>query len=288
MKKIVFSFLILFSAFSAHSNCELETFYKIVKINKNQDEKVIKNTNCDDKVIQSFLRFVESANGKMNSAHLSQYFLNEYKLEVSFQPTSFEVTDIKELIQDSIQNEKAIVKKVSSLLGQSSFTLNKNSQFSVDCKNCNKAGTQNISMQVNNRKYWLNALIHLKRKSFVLVKSVMSLNQKLDKSFFKERTILDAGNRPLFEDIDNIEYYRLTRYLNTGDTIGRSDLVPRVLIQYGQKIKIKFKNKNIQLNSTAIANGNGKFGDYIPVINTRSKKKVMAKVIGQNKAEVQL
>lgn len=287
MNIVLITTLLFIISLSAHSSCELVTFDKIIKINKTQDEKVIKKSSCDSRVHHAFLVFLDSASGKMNSSHLTQYFKNEYKVDVTFKPSSFEVLDIKELIQDNINNEKSIVKKVTSLIGQSSLTLNKTSRMNIECSQCHQAGIQNISMQIDGRKYWLNALIHIKRKSFVLVKSIMNLNQKLDTSYFKEKTILDAGNRPLFDDIKNIEFYRLTRYLNTGDTVGRSDLVPRVLIQYGQKVKIKFKNSNIQLNSTAIANGNGKFGDFIQVINPRSKKKIMAKVVGHNKAEIQ-
>ena len=60
------------------------------------------------------------------------------------------------------------------------------------------------------------------------------------------------------------------------------------LVQYGQKIKLKYKTKNIELDAIAIANGNGKYGDFIQVINPRSKKKVLAKIIDYNKAEIEL
>ena len=288
MKNILIAVLLFSTHSFANESCKIITYHQIIKINKTQDDSLIKESNCDVKTLKVFISFIESATGKLQSTYLSHYFKNEFKINVNIEPKSFSVLQIEEMIQDKIKNKSAVVKNVTSLMPQSSITLNKGQNIHIHCKNCNSAGNKNISMEFKGKKYWLNTLIHLKRKSFVLNKNIMSLNEKLDSKNFTSKTILDSGSKMLFEDIENIRFYRLTRYLRKGDIINRSDLAPRILVKYGQKIKVKYKNKNIQLDAIAIANENGKYGDFIQVINPRSKKKVLAKITDYNKAEIEI
>ena len=287
--KILLLVLILFSFGSfANGPCNITTYDQIIKINKNQDDTIIKDSNCSGEIEQSFIDFIESANGKLQADYLAHYFKTEYNIDLTILPKTIAVSHIKDIIQEKIKNKNAVVKSVTSLMPQASILLSQTENIHIDCKNCDTAGTKNISLGFKGQTYWLNTLIHLKRKSFVLSKNVMTLNEKLESDYFQEKTILDSGSKMLFEDIDNIRFYQLTRYLKKGDILNRSDLTPRTLVQYGQKIKLQYKSKNIQLDSTAIASGNGKFGDFIQVMNPRSKKKVLAKIIDYNKVEVEL
>lgn len=287
MKKLILLLFLIPITSLASDKCKITTFHQIIKINPSLDDSIIKDSNCSEEINSTLINFIETANGKLQSEYLSQYFKNEYQLNIEFYPNAITISHIKDHILDSISNPDAVIKNITSMLPSSAITLAKGENLKINCNNCNKAGSKNIAIEFENKKYWLNAKLYLKRKTFVLTKNIISLNERLDESYFKSKTILDDGSFPLFNNIDHIKFYQLTRFLKQGDVLKRGDLTPREVIRFGQKVNLNFKSENIELNSTAVANANGKFGDFIPVINPRSKKKFLAKVVDFNKVEVE-
>lgn len=287
MKKYTALLFLVFST-SAFANCKLVTFDRIIKINKNQDQKIIKDSNCEQKVQQTFIKFVSSTSGKLNAAHLQRYFMQENKVEIEIAPKNFTVNTIKGLIEDSIKDGDVIVKNITSLLPQSSINLSATDTISIDCKKCEKPGQKNIMAQINNKKVWLTALIHKKRTAYTLSRNLLNLNQKLDESFFKKIMIADNGNTLLFDDIKNVKFYKPTKLLRAGDIVKKYDLRSRVLVKFGQKVQINIFKNDIRLATKAIARKNGHIGDVIDLINAKSKKVISAKVVDFNKVEVEL
>lgn len=287
MKKLISIFFLILST-TVMADCKLETFDRIIKINKNQDQKIIKSTDCSQQVQQTFMSFISSASGSLNAAHLRRYFKQESQIDIEITPSSFTVSTMKGLIEENIKEGGIIVKSVTSLLSQSSLNLNQSDNLTIDCKNCKKPGQKNIVALVNNKKIWLNALIHRERTAYVLARSLVNLNQKLDASYFKQVKIADNGNTLFFNDINNIRFYKPTKLLRAGDTVKKYDLRSRVLVKFGQKVQVNILKNNIKLGTKAIARRNGHIGDVIELINQKSKKVISAKVVDFNKVEVEL
>lgn len=287
MNKLLLIAFILFSQ-SVLANCKLVTFDRIIKINPNQDQKIIKETDCSEEVQNTFVKFVSSTTGKLNSAHLKRYFKQESNVEIEISPEIFSVTTIESLIEDNIKDGTVIVKNITSLFSQSSLNLSISDSISIECKDCNKPGEKNILATINDKKIWLSALIHKKRSAYVLVKNLTNLDQTLDASFFKKVVIADNGNSLLFNDIDKIRFYKPTKLLRIGETVKKYDLRSRVLIQFGQKVNVNIKSNSIKLESRATARRNGHIGDVIELVNDNSNKVITAKVVDFNKVEVEL
>lgn len=287
MKKLVLLFLCVFSA-SVFAECKLETYDRIIKINVNQDRQIIKDSDCNEDIQNTFIKFISSTTGRLNSKHLKRYFKFENGIDISISPEEFNVETVKSHIEENLNNEGIIVKRITSLLPQSSINLDKTDQIKISCKDCSEPGEKNIQAEINQKKIWLTALIHKKREAYVLAKSLISLEQKIDETFFKKVTIADTGNTLLFNDIKNIRFYRPTKLLRSGDIIKKYDLRSRVLVRFGQRVSVDVKGANIKLGSKATARRSGHIGDVIELINDKSKKVITAKVVDFDKVEVEL
>lgn len=288
MKLVIISFLFFLTSGFASAECELETFYKVVKINTNQDHGLIKSSNCSETINKVFVQFISETKGVLNGEHLSKYFKNEYEIDVVIKPSKFTVLSFQDLLSENLNNDSITLKSLTSLHSQSSFNLNKGDSIRIECADCKTAGNKSIVTYINTRKVWLSAKLHIKRKGYILIKSVQNLRQKLDPSFFRQVIVSDSGTQMLFKDIENIRFFKFNRLLKNNELVKQYDLQPRRLIKYGQKVKVLLRNQNIQLNSIATSRGSGFFGDSIELVNPKTKKIIMAKITDYNKAVVEL
>lgn len=287
MNKIILSLLLLTTKIFANE-CFITSYDQIIKINKVQDSSIIKESNCNDNIKSEFIHLVQNSNGKIHANFIAQYLKSEIKTNVIIAPTIMNISHIKDHIYDSIGRNRLVIKTVNALISKSAFTINKTDSLDIKCTQCNEPGTKDLSVQIGNKKHWLTANIFIKKDVYILDKSISNLNQRLSKSHFKKHTIVDQGEKRYFQDIENVQFYQFNKFLQKGNVVRVNDLVPKSIIKYGDKVKLSIKNKSINLSSIGIAKENGRFGDYIQVINPKSNKKITAKVINYKQAEIEL
>lgn len=287
MKLFFFSFFILVNSF-AQESCEINAYAKIVKINKIIDDSIIKKSTCSQGINKHFVELIMNANGKLSSAYLSAYFKNEFNQEVALRPSMITVSTIAELIEATFSNQPLIVSKVSSLYAKSSYNLKSSDSISIECNKCKSTGNKNIKVKVNKETSWVTAELLIRNKVFKANKSLGTMTPILTKKDFIESSITGRGHSRFFSDIKNIQFYRLNKHISAGDSIKMNDLSPKTLINYGQRVKITIKSKNINLKTIGIAKKNGKIGEFIEIETPKTKKIILGKVVGFNKAVVEL
>ncbi len=285
MYKLIFLFFLPALSFA---NCKIDTFTQIIKINKIQDDRIIKESSCSGEIKSEFIKFVSNSTGKLSAKSLSRYFKTESNIDVEISPQSFTVKEVSTLIQASLKDKNVIIKNVTSLFPASSFNLQKNDNINITCKNCDKPGDKNILVRINNKKIWLNALVHKKRKAYILNRNISDMKSKLNPNDLKEVMISDTGNTVLFEDLEKIKFYKPTKLLRSGEIVKKYDLRKRVLVKFGQRIQVSVKNQNIKINTKAVARRNGYINDVIELVNEKSKKTIYARVIDFDKVQVEL
>jgi flagella basal body P-ring formation protein FlgA len=64
-------------------------------------------------------------------------------------------------------------------------------------------------------------------------------------------------------------------------------LISKVLVKYGDKVKITFKRNGIFLSAEGQALGQGKRGDMIKVKNIRSRKILTGRIVAPNQVEME-
>lgn len=290
MKTILVALFLIFSFFNHANSCTIETYAQIIKVNSHLDDKVIKSSNCDPMIEKEFISLVEGAQGSINSDHLSKVIKNQsgLKPELTILPKRLEIKDIKDVLQEKLALEGLVIDKVTSLYSQASINIEKKSNLKVQCRSCTQTGTKSILLKNDNENIWLTAKIFKTRFAYKLIKPISSLNQQLDKSFFKRVKVQDLGIQALFSDIENINFYRPIRYLHQGDIIKAQDLTSKNLIRFGDTVKVNLRGKNINLKYDAVAKSSGKIGDFITIENRKTKKQIQAKVVDFKKVVVEI
>ena len=281
--KFVLCFIGLFSLNAFTKECVIKTFPHIIKINRLLDSETIQESNCSDEINNRFVNILSTATGSINSKHLGPS-LGE---NVTIRPKKITITALAQLIEKKLGGKTAL-SNLSSLHSKSFFYSKEKPKIQVMCKSCDSPGTKNIKFIFNSRTYWLNATVKRKVVAYVADQNLSYQTPLLKAEDLKKTSIHTLIKAPLFSDIENIKFYRPTRNISAGEILKMNDLRPKNIIKRGQKIKVLIKNKRLKVETIAKALKNGKFGDYIEIINPKSKKTNLAKVIDYNKVLIEL
>ena len=80
---------------------------------------------------------------------------------------------------------------------------------------------------------------------------------------------------------------RARRDLRAGQVIELAALMRPNIVRFGEVLRVQVQQGRFSLSVNARARAHGALGDVIPVVIERSKKKVMAKIIGKGKVVIQ-
>jgi flagella basal body P-ring formation protein FlgA len=290
MKYLFYSSLIfLFYTHHAFSACNLVTYPQIIKINKQLDGVIIKSSDCSEEIQNEFIEFVSSMTGNISADHLQKIFLSEHSTQVNFLPANIQVESMESTLTRLLSLDKdTVLSNITSFYSQSCITLENEVKLSASCSDCDQAGIKNFKLNRKNTIIWLTGEIQIRRKGFIVIDEINPFNENLNENLFQSQAFLDDGKDHLFQDLQNIRFYKTNKRLEKGRVLKMTDLSPINLIRPGQKINMILNGKNISLKSSAYSRSQGKFGDYIEVYNTKSNKKITAQVVDFNTVMVQL
>ncbi len=273
---------------SGNTNCTITTYDRIVKINKVLDDSIIKTSNCTQDIQSHFINFITNAEGKLRTSHVSKIFQNSHKTLVTIDPAIIKVHTLNSIIEKKFSLNKFTVSNTKAIFSQASLNLSDKQKLGFDCKNCKEPGEKNINISYGTKTLWATSTFYQERKAYFSKDAIHYRTPLLRQTDFKERVISDRGRNNYFTDIEHIHFYKLNKNLKQNAPLKSNDLIPKKLISYGQKVKVIFKSSKIQLNSTAIAKKNGRWGDYIELVNSKSKKKITGRVVNFNTVVVDI
>ena len=283
--------LCLFSAFFIPLgwSCEINTYARIIKLNKVLDDSVIQSTNCGGDKIESFLNFLANASGTISARHLQVVLNKMFKDEkITLSPDMVRVETLTDILQSQLNDDSLYLKEASALHNGSTINLAKNEPLELFCQSCQESGRKNIKLSFQNKTVWVSARIQRKIKALKLTKSITYHQPLLTPKDFELVETLEKTNNRYFTDLERIQYYQINKNLSAGSLLKMNDLRPKKLISLGQKVNLHLKNKHINLKTLGIAQASGKYGEFIKIKNNRSSKIVNARVIDFNTAVVEL
>jgi len=219
---------------------------------------------------------------------VTNYFKVEEDQNISLSPATIVVKSLQALVDENFTSKSLIIGKVTSLYGKSSLTLNDSDKISFDCNNCGSTGMKNIKFSINNKARWITAEFLIKTKAYKAKSGLSTMTPILIAKDFVEVNISDKGYIKYFNDIKNVRFYRLNKYLRKGDLIKAHDMSPKTLIKYGQRVSIAVKSGLINVKTIGMAKKSGKIGDFIEIQNLKTKKIILGKIVDFNKVMVEL
>lgn len=123
-------------------------------------------------------------------------------------------------------------------------------------------------------------------KKVLKAKDTILRGEELGAHQFSYEKINITNNKRAFAHFKDLEGAELKRTLSSKQIVYLDDLVAPNLARYGQPVQIEFLNSSISLEMSGIAKKNGKKGELIPVLVEKTKKRLMAEVIGDGKVRV--
>ncbi len=281
MKKIL-AIYFLFTSYSVWS-CQIEIPAFLIKINKVQDQSIFTNNNCSDEITNEFLSIISTTSGKISAKHFQNYIHETLNKSVEIKPSVFNVFDAKDFFKEKLNlTNDTIIKNISSIHSQSSLGLDQLKNIEIQCSKCSELGNQNIQVKTTKQTIWLSAELERSHKVFFAKKDLGLNFTKLSTDLFEEKIITSSKPQNYIKSLDHLNHLKLSRYLQKGDYLTRSSVIPKVLVKRGQQIAFKYLKNGIHLEGKAVAKGQGRFGQRIKIQNTKSNKYIWAVVDGEN------
>lgn len=210
--------------------------------------------------------------GKVNNVDLvkaikkefvEQGIANEVELEIFGGKTEFETTD---------DNVKILISNLKTDIDSNKFT--STAEIFADGNLIEK--TELLG------RFFIMKEVYLPARD--IAKGEIVKSEDLKSSWIRENRI----KNDVVAEADNIIGKQTVRLLKTDKVITVRDLRDEIIVKKGQEVTVIYKNKGLQITSKMEATEDAGKGKFIKLINPKSNKDVVAKVIDKNTAEIKV
>lgn len=287
----IFVFL-LFTFFSQSSfTCEIETYAQIVILDTSADHsRLIKNTNCANEELSSFINFVQTAQGTVSAQAFQQILPG-----VELKPSRIRFYNLQaQMNSHSLLPNEAQIVQASQINGQSFIAANAHEQIDFECQSCPAAGEHTLKISVRDvlggkkTDHWAKVNIGVPVTAFVATRAQQAHLNALQSDGFEIKTIISTNPQEILNSETPIHFFKLSRAISPGETLKRSIVSPIQLVRPGVTSALTVRDSNIVLNGFALPLSYGVWGEVIKLKNQKSSRIIMGKVIDHNKVVVEL
>ncbi|MCR9204095.1 MAG: flagellar basal body P-ring formation chaperone FlgA [Halobacteriovoraceae bacterium] len=295
MKLVLTILFIVFSTAGFSKECLIKA-PKLIVWNKThtptKPSSALTFENCSSKFEEKAISVINDFSGTVSSRILATETNNKnFKLS-----NEFKIQTLADFLNENIRlpKEWKLINAKPTAGTKGLLIKNTNESLSVECALCQNTGEKTIKLElanaVNNRykNFWIKAEVAVKTQALVSEANLKVDNSPLSPRQFKLKTLYSSKPEKFFLSKDKIVFYKVNKPINKGEMLIYSDLTPVNLVQMGRPVSVILKSKALQLEGSAIATQSGKLGERIRLKNKRTNKVIIGKIIGFNKAEVEL
>ncbi|MEA9354898.1 flagella basal body P-ring formation protein FlgA [Bacteriovorax sp. PP10] len=296
--KYFFSIL-LFTSFNLYaSECEIELFSKIYRLNANQAlqaRDLVKDSTCSPEISNKLASLVSSSEGTVGSDFLKSELQKEFSdVQIHFTTKKLSLLDFNAALRDQlIPDSNLYFSQARSLNGITSLGLSEGEQMRAVCDSCQSFGEKNIKIDVANvvsntsRTLWFSSKIMAKVK-VVKAKRNISFQQKtLDANDFYFEEVMTMTPENALTTLDNIGFYKSNKTIVQNAVVSNLDLQAVNLINYGTPVSVTLVSQSISLQKTAMPLRSAHFGEVIELKGPNNKN-IAGKVVDFNKVVIEL
>ncbi len=300
-KNVFLSFLLGCTAniLAAEESCQIETYFKIYRLNPSQNlnyKDVVKNSNCNDLVLNKFAGLLTTLEGNVHSKALEQEFqLGDNSTHITITPNKFSIGNINDLLKAQATADTNLYFTETKLTSNKKILgLNENENVEVTCDNCLIYGDRNVKLDIVNPinatrvTSWANTKIVAKIRALKASNNINFQKESFTKEDFFAEDLYTTEPSRFISDFDNIKFYKPNKAIIKGMPITTMDIQPIQLVKYGTPVKIILKNQNINIIKNAIPHRAGVFGEVIELKNPTNNKLLTGKVVDFNKVMIEL
>jgi flagella basal body P-ring formation protein FlgA len=296
--KYFFSILLL-SSFNLHaSECAIELYSKIYRLNANQAlqaRDLVLNSNCSPEISNKLAALVSNSEGTVGSDFLKLELQKEFSdVQINFKTKKLSLLDLNAALRDQlIPDSNLYFSQARSLNGVTSLGLAEGEQMRAVCDSCQSFGEKNIKVDVANivsntsRTLWFSSKIMAKVK-VVKAKRNISFQQKtLNASDFYFEEVMTMSPENALTTLDNIGFYKTNKTIVQNAIVSNLDLQAVNLINYGTPVSVTLISQSISLQKTAMPLRSARFGEIIELKGPNNKN-IAGKVVDFNKVVIEL
>jgi len=281
MKKVLL--LLFFICLKTSNACEIVSYSYFLKF-KNDPVELIQKSTCDEETNKKFLSLVSSSEGTIKTDFLKADLKNVEKIS----PAIINIKSISTLIK-----ERCVLNNTYNLQTEennaASMATNHESEIKINLNDCTGLGKKMFQILGPKTTAWIS--INFQKEITVYkVKNHLISGQgtKISADMIEETKIITDNPEKYFTEINNINFTKLTKTLQNGEPIKKTDIVSYNLIELQFPTQVILDNNGISIESYAQPMSSGKIGDVIRLRNMKTKKEIAGKIIGPNKVEIVL
>ena len=291
--------ILAFTALNLHaSDCEVELFTKIYRLNTNQAlqaRDLVKESTCSPEITNKLAALISSSEGTVGSDFLKNEIQKDFSdIQITFKNKKLSLLDLNTTLKDQLLPDSNLYfSQARSLNGISSLGLSEGEQMRAVCDSCSSFGEKNIKIDVSNvisntnRTLWFASRIMAKVK-VVKAKRNISFQQKTlssDDFYFEEVMTMTPENA--LTTLENIGFYKSNKTIVQNSVVSNLDLQPVNLINYGTPVSVSLLSSTISLQKTAMPLRSARFGEIVELKGPNNKN-IAGKVVDFNKVVIEL
>lgn len=267
--------------------CEVDLHKFIYKVDDSLDNGIFKKSTCPPLVNKKIVSFLEGISGRVSNRIIN--YQVDLK-DVVITPQVAHIINIKDLANESIElGEDKIIQNLKSLTKIKQISSDTSLTFTVVCDSCHsKLGNTNLKLILDEKTFWMTGDVLKKSLVWVANSKINLFSKDLSPDLFEQKIVYLDKDIDLFQDITKIRFYQTTKSLNEGDILTVNHVTPMRLVRAFDKVKLKVLGSSLALSTTAKARKSGFLDEFIEVVNLKSNKKFLAKVIDFNTVEIEL
>lgn len=294
-----FSFFLLLTSFNVlASECEVELFSKIYRMNANQAllaRDLVKDSTCSPEISNKLAMLVTNSEGVVGSDFLKTELQKDFPdLDISFTNKKLSLMDLNSTLKDQLlPNSNLFFSQARSLNGVSTLGLTEGEQINAVCDSCQNFGEKSIKVNISNvvsnttKTLWFVSKVMAKVK-VVKAKRNISFQQKtLNANDFYFEEVMTASPENALTTLENIEFYKSNKTIVQNAVVSNLDLQAVNLVNYGTPVSITLVSKNISLQKTAMPLRSARFGEMIELKGPNNKN-IAGKVVDFNKVVIEI
>lgn len=208
-----------------------------------------------------------------------------YLPELEITPPQTEILSLEEKLQTLFQLEKE--EKILDIQFSQffPFLFAKNSAEEIQIQ---KLHSREFILEYQQKRYTGRVKIGKAQDVYVLKKDV-ELGETVQLDFLEKKKIfLEKPLGPYPPTFSVNSFYQYNKKIQRESVLDPRDIMPRILIRPGDKVKVQLKYKGIRVESYALAREMGKIDQDIRLSNLKSQQEFYAKVMGEKMAMVQV
>jgi len=295
MKIFVFLILLIPSlSTGAQKKCSLYTFNTVLKSDVEapyNKKRLIKKTNCNQEIQNRFLSTIENLEGVINAKRL-QVMISDV-LEIH--PQKIEIISLENHLRERLGiTNKKFIRNLKFTRPRRYIAIDKHHNLTVSCDACEFLGHKNIKLTISsvnssdNQYLWATFDLHIQSHALKAKSPLRVTNEPVTADDFEKKLVFTQHPERFFLKENALKYYKLNRNLRQGEVLEFNALSPVHLVRPGTLVSIELNENGVKLSGKALPTRAGKLGEIIQLINQKSKRPILGKVVDYNKVVVEL